>query len=116
MKIKRVMLTFVILISLFLTYTYGRHLEYKNALKIEAKLQNNTAKLNEHLLKLLKEENYKNAMQILKDNLEVTQTMSELNDAESSKLSYFDSLKLFILPDFMYDKDEHEELNMGNDN
>jgi hypothetical protein len=71
------------LISLFLTYTYGWHLEYRNALKIEAKLQNTTAKLNEHLLKLLQEENYQNVKQIIKDNIEVNQAMSELNDAES---------------------------------
>lgn len=107
------MLTIIMLMSLFLSYTYGRHLEYKNALKIEAKLQNNTAKLNGHLLKLLQEENYQNAIQILKDSMEVNQTISELNDAESSNLRYFDSLKLYILPNFMYDTDEHDKLDLG---
>lgn len=98
---------------MFLTYIYGRHLEYKNFLKVEAKLQNNTAKLNEHLLNLLQEKDYQNAIQILKENLKVNQTMSDLNDVEFRGLSYFDSIKQFVFPGVMYDTDEHDELNTG---
>jgi hypothetical protein len=111
--IKLIVITIIMLISMFLTYIYGRHLEYKNFLKVEAKLQNNTAKLNEHLLNLLQEKDYQNAIQILKENLKVNQTMSDLNDVEFRGLSYFDSIKQFVFPGVMYDTDEHDELNTG---
>jgi hypothetical protein len=74
--------------SVYVAYTLGRYVEYKNALMMESKYLHNTDKLNGYLLEHLKNSDIEKTMQVLEDSKEVNQTILEQNKQEAKELSF----------------------------
>ena len=83
----RYLLSCAVVLSLMaLSYSYGRRIEYKNALIMEATKQSSVVKMNEHLLMLLDSEKVQEARLILKDSIEVNKLLLELSEGEAKQL------------------------------